>query len=554
MVEETKAAYAPNGAIAWRPYQRDATNAAVLKLKCGVAALLVLPTGSGKSLIAGDAAKRAHVAGYRTLIIAPTRELVEQDAAAVAAVTGGALIPSLACAGLGEIDLTGPVVIGTPQTIARRIDEVGHMDLFIIDEAHRLGREASGQIHTILAALRGRNPKLMVLGLTATPFRYDSGLLTEGPDRIFDTVTYEIGYLDLVDQGYLAPLIGPREAIERLAVDGLRRVAGDYAASDLARFDRGDLTGRIADQIVALGVDRKSFLVFGVSVDHAAHLAEALVAHGVDARVLTGQTPTQERADVVAQFKAGNVRCLVGVDVFSVGFDAPAVDLIAICRPTCSPVWHVQSAGRGTRLAPGKRDCLILDFAGNHARLGPIYSPHVRAKGARPRGDQDAALIRICPECESLIAARSRTCPICNAVVVEAPTQGRTDTISANAVDIDANVLPVCGVRYDVHRKAGRPDSLRIIYRVAGHSYPNVSEWVLAWHPGWIGQRARGEWFRRLNPNAPRHLPGNAAEAAAIAASRLRRPSRVRIWREGDFTRVVPVFEHGDRAQLREAS
>ncbi len=266
--------------VQWRPYQRRAVNAGVLALKAGKAALLVLPTGSGKSLIAADAAKRADAADLRTCIIAPSRELVQQDAEAVSFVTGNALAPSLACAGLGPVDVTGKLVIGTPQTVVRRLDQLGHVHLLIIDEAHRLGRKASGQIHTIVTTMRERNPKLMLLGLTATPFRLDSGRLTEGADRIFETVAFEIGYLELVEQEYLAPLVGPRAAIERLNVAGLRIVGGDYSAGDLSRFDRSELTQRIADQIVEHGAYRKSWLVFGVSVEHAEHLAAALAAAG----------------------------------------------------------------------------------------------------------------------------------------------------------------------------------------------------------------------------------------------------------------------------------
>src|SRR5262249_22045568 len=158
---------------------------------------------------------------------------------------------------------------------------------------------------------------------------------TEGDDRLFDEITFQVGYMDLVAGKYLAPLVGPRAAIERLNIAGLRIVGGDYAASDLARFDSDEITDRIVDQVIAHGAERKSWLVFAVSIDHAGHLAAALVKRGIDARLLTGLTPRQERKDLVADYKTGKVRCLVGCDVFSTGFDAPAVDMIAIVRPTC---------------------------------------------------------------------------------------------------------------------------------------------------------------------------------------------------------------------------
>jgi DNA repair protein RadD len=443
--------------VVWRPYQKRATNAAVTALKDGKAALEVMPTGSGKSWQVAEAARRAHAAEKRTLIIAPTRELVQQDADALLRVTGNALVPSLACAGLGRVELAGAVVIGTPQTVVRRLAQLGRVDLLIIDEAHRLGRKASGQICSIIAALRAHNPKLMLLGLTATPFRLDSGRLIEGDDRLFNEIAFEVSYSELVAEKYLAPLVGPRDAIEQLDVTGLRIVGGDYAPGDLAHFDRSEITARIVDQIIEHGAARKFWLVFGVSIGHAANLTDALMARGIDARLLTGGTPKTERKELVADFKAGRVRCLVGVDVFSVGFDAPAVDLIAIARPTCSPVWHVQSAGRGTRLAPGKTDCLILDFAGNFARLGPIDDPYVRQKGERARGSGDEPLTKNCPNCNAIIAARARRCPVCEVPLCE------PQHLSASAADhntitgADTITCDVRGVGYEIYRKPGRP-------------------------------------------------------------------------------------------------
>jgi DNA repair protein RadD len=531
--------------IEWRPYQRHATNAAVLALKAGKTGLLVLPTGSGKSLNAGDAAHRANAAGLRTLIVAPSRELVQQDAEAVMKVTGNTVTPSLACAGLGPVDVGGAVVVGTPQTLARRLEQIGNIDLLIIDEAHRLGREASGQIHKVLTELREANPKLMLLGLTATPFRLDSGRLTEGDDRLFDTVAYEAKYLDLVRDGYLSPLVGPSDPIERLDVAGLHIVGGDYNASELARFDSGGINATIAEQIVAHGADRKSWLVFCVSIAHAEHMVEELRLRGIDARLLTGQTPSDERKGLVADYKSGRVRCLVGVDVFSTGFDAPAVDLIAVVRPTCSPVWHVQSAGRGTRLAPDKADCLILDFAGNFSRLGPIDAPYVRAKGEPPRDDDDAPLTKTCPSCKSLIAVGWKTCPICDAELGPKPrnTDKLAEVAAGHAVITGAaQVLPVRDVAYTLHYKPGKPASLQIRYHVDGYRFRTVSEWLCAWHPGIAGQQARQEWRQRLRPGAPHQIPVDAAEAAVVAPMRLQQPPHVRVTRQGDFVHAVPLF------------
>ena len=528
---------AGQGPITWRQYQRHATNEAVLALKAGVAALLSLPTGSGKSLIAADAVRRAHVAGLRSLVIAPTRELVEQDAAAIRRIAPDGMAVTIACAGLGEIDFTGHVTVGTPQTVARRLELVGPVDLLVIDEAHRLGGAASGQIFSILSVLRERNPALKLLGMTATPFRLDSGLLIEGDDAVFERVVFEAPYAELVRDGYLAPLVGPGAALERMSVEGLRLVAGDYSGADLARLDEFELTSAIAAQIVEHGVARKSWLVFAVSIEHAEHLAAALVARGVDARVLVGSTPAAERAALVNGFKAGGVRCLVGVDVFSTGFDAPHVDLIAIARPTASPVWHVQSAGRGTRVAEGKTNCLVLDFAGNFARLGPIDAPVVRAKGERAAGDE-ARNARECPNCAGLIGVKAEACPLCGEVLKRKRAVNLADAVADHDTIQGRGVFKVTSVEYAVHRKAGRPDSLRITYRIDGYRYASVWEFLCAWHSGHVGRVAQAEWRRRSFGFF--RVPSNASEAARLAPAWLRVPDRIRIGGDGF---AIPIFE-----------
>jgi DNA repair protein RadD len=233
--------------------------------------------------------------------------------------------------------------------------------------------------------------------------------------------------------------------------------------------------------------------------------------------------------------------------VFSTGFDAPAVDLIAIVRPTCSPVWHVQSSGRGTRPAPDKTNCLILDFAGNFSRLGSIDAPYVRAKGERARNDDDAALTQHCPHCDAIIAARTKTCPICDTVLEAEQKPRRTDTLAVRAaghavITGAGQVLPVRGVTYLLHHKPGRPDSIQIKYQVDGFRFRTISEWLCAWHPGIAGQQARQDWQRRLRPGAPHQIPGDAAEAVVVAAMRLQQPPHVRITRRGEFVHAFPLF------------
>ena len=137
-------------------------------------------------------------------------------------------------------------------------------------------------------------------------------------------------------------------------------------------MDRDDVTRAAVAEIVRHGEGRGSWLVFCSGVAHARHVRDAIRGHGVSCETVTGDTPGPERDGILAAFKAGRLRCVTNANVLTTGFDAPGTDLIALLRPTKSVGLYVQMVGRGTRLAEGKEDCLVLDFAGNTARHGPI--------------------------------------------------------------------------------------------------------------------------------------------------------------------------------------
>jgi DNA repair protein RadD len=205
---------------------------------------------------------------------------------------------------------------------------------------------------------------------------------------------YEIGIGDLIERGWLCPPV-PKPMETKLDVSGVREWGGDFVASELAAaVDVEAITRSAVDEIVAYGQNRRSWLVFGSSVEHAHHIRDAIRARGFTAETITGNTPPEERARLVDAYKAGEIQCLTNCDVLTVGFDAPATDLILVLRPTKSRGLWIQICGRGTRLSPetGKTNCLVLDFGGNAERFGPIdqavesKKPVKRRAGtARPR-------------------------------------------------------------------------------------------------------------------------------------------------------------------------
>ena len=257
-------------------------------------------------------------------------------------------------------------------------------DLVLIDEAHLIPGASDTMYRRFLDTLARINPQLKVIGFTATPYRLDSGMLHEGKGALFTDIAYEVSVRQLIDDGYLCPLVS-KAAETRLDVIGRRqprrRVHPRPAAGGgrSARDHRGgDRRGGAARRRPA-GAGSPS--APGSSMPPMSPRRSARA--GSSAATIFGDTPKPERDRIIAAFKRGEIRALASMGVLTTGFNAPGVDLIAMLRPTKSTGLYVQMAGRGTRLAPGKADCLVLDFAGNVARHGPIDAVKPKRPGSR---------------------------------------------------------------------------------------------------------------------------------------------------------------------------
>jgi DNA repair protein RadD len=336
--------------------------------------LVVMPTGTGKSVvIAGFVREALHVyPETRILMLTHVKELIAQNFQALLRIWPQAPA-GIYSAGLSRRDIHAQVLFAGIQSIHRHAARVQRCDLVIIDEAHLLSRNDGSMYRAFLAELDGINAGLLkVVGFTATPYRLDSGLLHKGKDRIFTDIAYTVPVLDMIQQGYLCPVV-PKQTTTQLDTSGVGTRGGEFIAGQLeAAVDRDDVTRAAVAEIVEHGKERGSWLVFCSGVAHAKHVRDAIREHGVSAEVVTGDTPAAERDAILAAFKAGRLRCVTNANVLTTGFDAPGTDLVALLRPTKSVGLYVQMVGRGTRLAPGKDDCLVLDFAGNTARHGPI--------------------------------------------------------------------------------------------------------------------------------------------------------------------------------------
>jgi len=249
-----------------------------------------------------------------------------------------------------------------------------------------------------------------------------------------------------------------------------------------------------------------------------------------------GETPKQEREDLIRQFKNHQIHCLVTVLALSVGFDVPDVDCIVWCRPTKSPVLYVQGMGRGTRISDGKTDCLVLDFTDTVERLGPVDTIQGRAK--KKSGTQEAPY-SICPDCGERNAPAALVCIHCGGQIREEEAKPMDAKVSyAALLSSQASIAEliwhdVTKVDYALHRKEGKPDSMRVDYycgllRVA-------SEWICFSHIGYARQKAENWWMRREK----KCMPSGTQEALDwVTFYDIEEPVRIATRKNGKYTEV----------------
>jgi DNA repair protein RadD len=522
-----------------RPYQREAVDAVFRWVtQHDGNPLVVIPTGGGKSLIMGTLVSEAlgNAPGARALILAHRKELLEQNARAVAtAMPLGSI--GIYSAGLRKRDTTSSVIVAGIQSAASDPYRLGAFDLVLVDEAHLVPTDHDTLYRKTIDALRMMNPHVRFVGLTATPYRLKVGLLHRGPNPLFTDVAYEAETADLIRDGYLCPLIS-RATLLRLNVDGVATRAGEYAAGELERaVDRDDITGRAVEEMVRLFASRQKWLVFCAGVEHAQHVASALVASGIPAAPVHGELSAYDRATRLEDFKSGALRAITSMDVLTTGYDEPAIDAIALLRPTKSTGLYVQMVGRGFRLHPSKLNTLVLDFAGNVARHGPVDA--IKVRDVAPGGGGEAPT-KTCenPECLTIVFAGVRVCPQCG---FEFPAPAPLPILP------ESSLLPILKsepppitwedvgeVEYHFHQRDDRTPSMRVEYFSEGGFAPFASEWICFEHEGYARRKAEAWWAQRSGDPPPSTI----AEAIARKGELLE-PTAIALQPDGRYTRVV---------------
>jgi DNA repair protein RadD len=519
----------------WRWLQRAKT-----------APVIVLPTGSGKSIVIAEMARRVVELKRRVIVLAHRKELLEQNANELRTLVPGMDI-GVYSAGLKQRDTDHAVVFAGIQSVVNRASEFGSRSLVMVDEAHMIGPDETSGYRRFLDALAQCNPNLRLVGLTATPYRTSTGAVY-GPDEIFGGVSYNAKLSKLIADGYLSPIVSCR-AREEIETDSIRVQRGEFVQRDMeAAFDVEGVTQSAVAELVSKAAGRQSIMVFCAGVNHTKKVAGKIrQLTGDEVGVVTGETMMLERAAIIDKFKHRQLRWIANCDVLTTGFNARGVDCVAVLRATCSPGLFAQMCGRGLRLHERKTDCLILDFGQNLRRHGPLDADDYGV--AKSKSGTHAAPEKKCPECKAPAPLAAKVCEECGREFAEdtipkARHDASADDAPALVDQVKPTLFSVVSIRYSKHlKKKDGSVSLRVDYEVTedGAEMPQVvSEYVgigeYDWRDGFYGQKAKTWWGKRCEHANPVGIDN----ALAIAnAGGLADCSAIKAVQEGRFWRIV---------------
>jgi superfamily II DNA or RNA helicase len=340
--------------ISPREYQTEAVDAVLRKWGAGVTRQLVsLPTGTGKTIIFGLLTERLKA---KTLVVAHREELLTQ------AIEKIRLVFPSADAGIFKAEeddgLSREICVASIQTATRHTDRLKErgFTLCICDESHHAISQSYLKVFGDLGFMEN-DPSKLLLGLTATAFRADGRAL----GNVFQAITFERSILAMMRAGYLCDvrgiMVGTNTNIEDVHVR-----SGDFASEELAEaVDTPERNALIAEAYLKHGENRPG-VVFGVSVEHAKNIASAFEKMGIPCAPVWGDLNDDTRRNTLAAFRGGKIRVLTNCQILTEGFDAPEIGVVMMARPTKSRGLYVQCVGRGLRLSPEKKNCILLDF------------------------------------------------------------------------------------------------------------------------------------------------------------------------------------------------
>ena len=510
-----------------RPYQSDAVESVYRHLRekdsnpC-----VVIPTAGGKSLCIAQVAKDAVTKwNGRVMILAHVKELVEQNAGKLKSICPE-LPVGVYSAGLDSRDTQQPVVVAGIQSVYNKIEVFKPFDLVMIDEVHMVPPDGEGRYRTFLEAAKRVNPRVRLVGWTATPYRTQGGLICK-PENLLNEVCYEIGVKELINRGYISNITA-RAGKVKADTEGLHIRAGEFVAEDVEKLMGEDrLVTSACQEIVELTRERQACLIFCTSIAHCKKVAAQIAKFsGEECAIVTGDTPDIEREETIRRLRGETVKAdlfaekpplkyCCNVSVLTTGTDIPRLDTIALLRPTNSPGLLVQMVGRGFRLSPetGKTECLVLDYGRNIERHGPIDMIKVKEPGQGGGGP----LAKECPECRTIVNLPVMLCPTCGYQWARKEPERKAHEATASRAgilsgEVTIEKFPVKHTIYQVWEKRGAlpgsPKTVRVTYDI--DYLTHYSEWLCPEHTGYARRKFEKWWREHAHPDCP--MPRAAEE------------------------------------------
>lgn len=560
-----------------RSYQTEAVSAIWNYFRTNAGnPVVAMPTGTGKSVVIARFLQSVFHAfpGQRIMMLTHVKELIAQNYEKLNAVWEFAPC-GIYSAGLNKKEHGRPITFAGIASVAKKWALFGHIDLVLIDEAHLVSPTDATMYQTFLRGLMSINPHLKVIGFTATPWRLGHGRITDPVVRevkgeqveepsIFTDICFDITGMEafnrLIAEGFLCPLV-PKRTQTKLSVDGVHMRGGEFIEKELqTAVDKEELTAAALREAMELGHDRRKWLIFAAGTEHADHIADMLNMMGVPCGSV--HSKREGRDQTIKDFKAGKLRAVVNNNVLTTGFDDPEIDMIVCLRPTASAVLWVQMLGRGTRPlyapgydlndiggrlaaieAAGKKNCLVLDYAANTSRLGPINDPVVPRRKGQGGGD---APVKVCPVCDNYVHASLRWC---NGVMpsgdvckheFEFETKLKQSASSQDLIKGDMPVVEVFKVDHITvakHEKLGAPPMMKVSYYCG---YQMFNEYVCVEHTNFAGRKAKQWWAQRTADPMP-----STTEQALEVADQLKPATHLRVWINKKYPEILAVCFDG---------
>ena len=394
-----------------RPYQEVAVSDASTALDKHSNTIVVAPTGAGKTIMMSALIGKRHKKGKRVLVLQHRDELVEQNSIKFNKVNPY-ITTSIVNGTIKHWE--GDAVFSMVQTMSRdaNLRNRPKFDMVVIDESHHA---AAQTYQKIIDAVREDNENAEIVGFTATPNRGDG----KGLKSVFNNCSHQIELTTLIREGFLVkPVAYVIDVGVQSQLGEVRRLANDFDMEQVeAIMNRTIINERVVKEWLEKASDRKT-VVFCSTIRHANDLLDEFIANGINAEIVTGKTPSDERADILHSLEFGDVQVVINVAVLTEGFDAPPVSCIVLTRPCSYKSTMVQMIGRGLRIIdpeiyPGqiKKDCVVLDFGTSILKHGAL--DEAANLDGRPKDPNAEAPTKECPECDFIIPASSRVCPNC---------------------------------------------------------------------------------------------------------------------------------------------